>query len=115
MKLPAHLAVDTSKQDEVRISLEVSPDLEAFAGHFPDNPILPGVVQIDWAVRLAGQHLGLTERPRDFQVKYHHIIRPNEPLLLTLKLDPVKRQLSFSYVSEERLMSSGLLKFGAPA
>ncbi|MGB9154099.1 MAG: 3-hydroxyacyl-ACP dehydratase [Alphaproteobacteria bacterium] len=116
MKLPNVLAVDTSKNDEVVIDLELLPQLEAFCGHFPDNPILPGVVQIDWAVRFAASHLGIQNiSMRDFQVKFRNIIRPNIPLSLTLQFNAVKNHLLFAYKSGDDLMSSGQLKLGAKA
>jgi 3-hydroxymyristoyl/3-hydroxydecanoyl-(acyl carrier protein) dehydratase len=36
--------------------LRVPPTLEHFRGHFPGFPILPGVVQLDWAVRFGRLH-----------------------------------------------------------
>jgi len=111
MKLPAVLATQASKKDEVILSIEISPRLEAFCGHFPDNPILPGVVQIDWAVRFAAIHLGIKELAvRDVQVKFRNIIRPDNPISLTLQFDRSKNRLSFTYQSNNSLMSSGHIK-----
>jgi 3-hydroxymyristoyl/3-hydroxydecanoyl-(acyl carrier protein) dehydratase len=111
MKLPTLLAVDDSQKNEVILTIDMSPELAAFSGHFPNNPILPGVVQIDWAVRFAAIHFGIKEiSARDFQVKFRNIIRPGEPLALTFKLDCSKNRLSFTYQSGDALMSSGQLK-----
>jgi len=111
MKLPAVLAVDDSKENEVTLTIGMSPELVAFSGHFPDNPILPGVVQIDWVMRFAAVHFGIKKiAAPDFQVKFRNVIRPGEPIALTLKLDHSKRQLSFTYQSGHALMSSGQLK-----
>lgn len=114
MKLPTVLAVDKSKENEAILTLEISPQLEAFIGHFPGDPILPGVVQIDWAVRFSNIYLGIkTSSVPNFQVKYRNIIRPNMLISLTLKFDQSKNQLIFSYQSGEDLMSSGQLKLRA--
>ncbi|MDZ7668576.1 MAG: hypothetical protein U5Q16_03845 [Gammaproteobacteria bacterium] len=37
----------------VRYLLYVHPAIRWFGGHFPGRPLLPGVVQVDWAVRYA--------------------------------------------------------------
>ena len=113
MKLPDVLAINASKIDEVVLALAIPAQLEAFSGHFPNNPILPGVVQIDWAIRYAALHLGITKpETRDFQVKFRNIIRPNAPISLTLKIDRSGNRLSFIYQSGDEVMSSGQLKLG---
>ena len=38
---------------EHRWLMLISPELDWFRGHFPDNPVLPGVVQLHWAVTAA--------------------------------------------------------------
>ena len=43
--------------DTLHYELRVPPTLAHFAGHFPGLPILPGVVQVDWAIRLAAEHV----------------------------------------------------------
>lgn len=83
MKLPEILSLDASQADAILLHIDLSPQLEAFEGHFPNNPLLPGVVQIDWAMRFAQLHLGIVSvSARDFQVKFRNKICPNEPLSL---------------------------------
>src|SRR5271170_5737285 len=95
MNLPPVLAVRASKEDEVVIDIEMSAELEAFHGHFPGHPILPGVVQIDWVARFAMLHLNIEKlSARDFQVKFRNIIRPGNPVSLLLQLDRTRNRLS---------------------
>ncbi|MDP9127462.1 MAG: hypothetical protein M3N08_04280 [Pseudomonadota bacterium] len=100
--------------DEAICAIDVQADLPAFCGHFPAYPVLPGVVQIDWAVRLAAAYLG-TDRlsPRDIQVKFRNIIRPGQPLSLRLKIDRFRQRLSFTYQSGEQIMALGQIRLGA--
>jgi 3-hydroxymyristoyl/3-hydroxydecanoyl-(acyl carrier protein) dehydratase len=116
MKLPTVIAADTTKDTEIILGLELLPQSEVFCGHFPDKPILPGVVQIDWAVRFASLYLGIDNiSARDFQVKFRNIIRPNVPLSLAIQFNAIKNQISFTYKSGDDLMSSGQLKLGNKA
>ena len=39
--------------DGIRVDLRVPADLACFPDHFPGFPLLPGVVQLDWALALA--------------------------------------------------------------
>ena len=113
--LPAILTANTTKTDEVVLQLLVTADDPAFDGHFPGDPILPGVVQIDWAVQFAKIHLGLEMTGQNFQVKFRNIIRPDVPLTLTLQFKHANNQLAFTYQSDDAIMSSGQFKLGDAA
>ena len=55
---PAVLAVRSS-EGRAELDLVVPPDLLYCRGHFPNRAILPGVVQIDWAILLGRRHFQL--------------------------------------------------------
>ena len=107
MKLPKIIAI-TINENEGVFSLDLSPELEVFQGHFPGHPILAGVVQLDWAMQLAVEYLGNNQRvAQEFKVKFHRIIKPNVPLSLTLQLNRAKGRLFFTYRTSDQIMSSG--------
>jgi 3-hydroxymyristoyl/3-hydroxydecanoyl-(acyl carrier protein) dehydratase len=113
--LPDILDVDLT-DDQAVLSLAVPEHLAVFDGHFPGNPILPGVVQIDWALRLAVVHLGLTDPvARDFQVKFRRIVPPGVRLALTLRHDRIKRALAFEYRIGDEVASSGRVRLEVPS
>ncbi len=76
-------------------------------------PILPGVVQIDWSVRLGRARLPVRG---DFvaaeQIKFLSVVRPEARLTLTLELNAEKTKMSFIYAGTGRKYSSGTLVFG---
>jgi len=102
--------VESSKVDgdEVVLSLFVPEDLFYFKGHFPVAPVLPGVVQLDWAVLFFRQFFDV---PFVFDgmdvVKFQQLIRPGMVVELVLKNDVVKRRFSFCYESESGRHASG--------
>ncbi|MDR3439083.1 hypothetical protein [Telmatospirillum sp.] len=108
MSQPSVLSIGRPEPDTVEFLLAVPADCPAFAGHFPGRPILPGVVQIDWVVRLAAEFLQSgTPAAQDFQVKFSHVVEPGAALHLTLRLDRQKNSLSFEYRNGTVIASSG--------
>jgi hypothetical protein len=91
--------------------LHVAPDTAWFAGHFPGQPVLPGVVQIDWAIALA-KDLGIDAAtfsgiPR---VKFSSLVLPDA--VLRLSLAKTANGLRFSYESHQGFHSQGAVGFG---
>lgn len=90
--------------------LRVPPALEHFRGHFPGFPILPGIVQLDWAVRLARQHFpGLEESRGVDNFKCQALVFPDAELTLELQRD--ETGLHFRFFDAQRTYSSGKILF----
>ncbi|MHA6198465.1 AMP-binding protein [Pseudomonas wadenswilerensis] len=94
--------------DELHLTLAISGDLAYFNGHFPKTPVLPGVVQVDWAIAL-GQPL--LDQPRRFAgmevLKFQQLVRPGDQVLLTLRFDAERGKLYFAYTCDGKPCSSG--------
>ncbi len=97
---------------EGRFTLAVEPEHPAFLGHFPGQPILPGVVQVDWALRLGAEAFGPLGAFRALEhLKFQDIIQPGEPLTLALAWDAQARQLAFEYRGAAGPKSKGFAVF----
>ncbi|MCF1488421.1 AMP-binding protein [Mitsuaria sp. RG] len=94
--------------EELHLRLAVPLDLACFPGHFPQTPVLPGVVQVDWALALATSHLHLAQRFAGMEVlKFQQLVRPGDELLLTLRFDAERGKLYFAYTCAGQPCSSG--------
>jgi 3-hydroxymyristoyl/3-hydroxydecanoyl-(acyl carrier protein) dehydratase len=94
------------------LSLRAPASLLYFDGHFPRFPILPGVVQVDWAIRLGRRYLALDAVPaRTIQVKFRKPISPDVELTLALSLADAGRRLAFEYRDAQGIYSSGQIGF----
>jgi acyl-CoA synthetase (AMP-forming)/AMP-acid ligase II/3-hydroxymyristoyl/3-hydroxydecanoyl-(acyl carrier protein) dehydratase len=114
--LPAVFGVRRESGDRIVVDLQASASLEYFAGHFAGRPILPGVVQVDWAVRQARQHFAIDGNfSRLENLKFQSLVLPDTRLELALTWDAQSRRLDFSYASGERKCSGGRILFDSPA
>ena len=94
------------------LALNIPKELIYFDGHFDQKPIVPGVVQIDWAVLFGRKFLDVVG---DFQrlevIKFHEFIEPNDKVGLTLAFNSERKKLSFEYSSSKGKHSSGRIVF----
>jgi 3-hydroxymyristoyl/3-hydroxydecanoyl-(acyl carrier protein) dehydratase len=110
-RLPDVIAHNVSG-DCAEYLFDIPADLTWFDGHFPDDPILPAVVQVDWAIHF-GQRLGFDpDRFAGFaRLKFMAVIVPNT--LIRLSLVASGPALRFVYKSAAGLHSKGTVKFFA--
>ena len=112
MRLLPDILEERREPGRVELELRVPAELAYFEGHFPGLPILPGVVQIDWAVRFARERLTLRGGFAAAEnLKFLSIVQPEARLKLTLALSGDR--LTFDYSHEKKKCSSGTLVFGA--
>lgn len=102
--------------DEVQIRFRLPENLDFFRGHFTNMPLLPGVVQLHWAVEKTNEIFGIEGQPHKIEkLKFKQFLFPDMEAILTLK--QVKEgKISFLYhsldMSGELIeYSSGILNF----
>ena len=101
---------DRRDGDECTLQLQVPADLAYFPGHFPRAPVLPGAVQVAWALQLATARLGTSAQCREMEaLKFQRLLQPGDHVTLTLRLDRVRGKLHFAYREGDTAYSSGRL------
>ena len=94
--------------DGVELTLTAQPSLDYFKGHFPNAPILAGVVQLDWAVRYAREYLQLsgTTVKQVEVLKFQEIIQAGQSIKLVLTQKSAEKFV-FKFQSDQCVHSSG--------
>lgn len=101
--------MNSGEADAARITQSViSPDHPSLAGHFPGNPIVPGVVLLDEVLA------ALREWQPDFRlasmpsVKFLNPLRPGEPF--SIRLEQTTQDFRFECFTPEHLLAKGALR-----
>ena len=101
-------------QDEaVELQLRVPPDLVYFSGHFPEQPILPGVTQLAWVEQFGKLFFNITLPFLRMEViKFKKIIRPGDIIQMKLNWKADSNKLYFELSSVNESHSSGRMVYG---
>ena len=98
--------------DSIVLALRIPEGLAYFGGHFDEIAVVPGVVQIQWAVHYARQYLGVARIFSQMEaIKFKELLLPGQCLDLRLCYYETHCKLQFSYRSETTEYSSGRIYF----
>lgn len=98
------------------LHLHMPAELEHFRGHFPQAALLPGVVQIDWAIREGARLYGPFGPFQSLRaVKFKRPITPGMRVRLELWRPEGKSSIAFHYASDEGSHASGQAVFSPAA
>lgn len=116
--LPAEqwpLVTDATISDEgigVRLAMDVSQQHFWFNGHFPDHPVLPGIVQLNWAGEISRRLFAPDLIFSNLQgIKFQHTIEPQAKIYLQIDYCPKRTRAAFEFVGQDEMFSSGRVHF----
>jgi len=100
---------DGDDDGSVVLRLSVPHNLAWFEGHFLGLPILPGVVQVDWAAHFARLYFSFDATACDIaSLKFQHIIRPGDAPCLKLSLRRGGKDVEFAFFLDDKICSHGV-------
>lgn len=111
--LPTILS-ETRAGNVLTLQLAMDHSLEVFKGHFENLPIVPGIAQVDWALRFGHLHLGLPLHSRQLlNLKFLRVIRGGAVLRLELTPDALQHptKLAFRFSDALGTCSQGTALF----
>jgi len=107
---PERLAVRRGER-HLDLHLRIPWDLVFFDGHFPGSPVVPGVVQVHFALLALEELLGRAARVRALEaLKFHDLLGPGAETWLRVRVDEDGARFRFSLEDAgrpERLFASG--------
>lgn len=111
--LEPEVIAERSGEGTIELDLRVPEELDCWPGHFPGDPVLPGVLQLRWVMAVLGRACP-TEGPltRVEALKFRDLIRPGEALNLRIETRTAGREFAFVIERGGRTVAEGRLRFG---
>ena len=112
----APITLDESRHPRsIARRLEVPENLSCLEGHFPGQPILPGLVQLRWAFDCAREWLGAPVPIATMEaLKFRAVLRPGDRFTLTLELSPPGDWLRISLEDDGRIFTTVRCRLSEP-
>lgn len=111
MKWYSTLGMEVSHTGKMILNAEVPPDSPWFDGHFPEDPTLPGIAQLEMAmdtIRLTEKRNISIEKFR--KVRFKRVIRPGEKLKIVVTPKKIENgSYAFRILVKNELACNGVL------
>ncbi len=92
--------IEVTSSNKITTDACIAADSPWFSGHFPDDPVLPGIAEISMAVdaikqyeKKNGRRIMVTSLKK---VRFRIIVKPNDTISITVVPDK-KKNLSYSF------------------
>ncbi|MFK7829765.1 MAG: hypothetical protein AB8B57_08315 [Congregibacter sp.] len=106
---PQYTAIDEHADNHLELHLHVPASLACFAGHFPPQPVLPGVLQLHWVCQIAEAVLGYVDFSGVGNIKYNSMLMPNSECRLLIK--PGDTSVRFRIEAGDTLITTGSISY----
>ncbi len=98
MQKPEEYSINKIDDTHAEVSIRITPDLFYLKGHFPVQPLLPGVVQLGWAYEFSKEIFGLESEFYGVpMLKFLLPILPDDDVILYLNFDITKQRIEFEF------------------
>jgi len=98
-------------EDTTVYSLHIASSLVFFDSHFPGFPVVPGVSQIQWVIKLLPSSYGSFGGIN--KLKFNRPIYPNCDIILHIKKNKNNKTANFRYYDSDGNFSSGQIFFNS--
>ncbi|MFA6898942.1 MAG: hypothetical protein WC256_01895 [Desulfurivibrionaceae bacterium] len=100
------------KKDEISAQVTTDGQSPWFSGHFPDNPILPGIAQLKMVADIIAASREDDVRTTGLsRIKFRKIVRPGELLDIRATIGQMKDQYMFRITCGTDEVCSGMMFF----
>ncbi len=96
------------------LSLFIQPHIEWLQGHFPQQPIVAGVVQTHWAGKFSETLFGVTGVKQIDNLKFQNVMLPEQCVQLLLEFNADSNSVKFRYQKPDQadqVFSEGKIQF----
>lgn len=101
------------KSLHAKIDCHISSDLSWFVGHFPEQAVLPGVVQTHWAGQLSCALFPVGDFHQINNLKFKSMILPNTTVTLHLIYKQEKNSVAFRYENSQSESQNDIFTTGS--